>query len=228
MLCHLMRVRRSPVESFTSAMASFSCSPRWLSSAPTFSARSYSRSRSLHGAKQGVAIAPQRFEQQARSHGTKRGATAACPAPGLLQRNGAEPSQPAACHGRQQRAAIRASSSCRQCPSASALVPCYPCSAPPGVVIQQGPLLSVQPLRLAFHAHQRIVDALLVRLQHLQGEAGGRWGRSPLRHPGTEPESPCLARGVPALLRRLRTLIAAQAGVQTELFKQAVKKGLPV
>ena len=35
------------VESFTSAIASFSCSPRWLSSAPTRSARSYSRSRSL-------------------------------------------------------------------------------------------------------------------------------------------------------------------------------------
>lgn len=37
----------APVDSLTSAMASLSCSPRLASSAPTFSARSYSRSRSL-------------------------------------------------------------------------------------------------------------------------------------------------------------------------------------
>lgn len=43
---------------------------------------------------------------------------------------------------------------------------------PPRVVVQQGALLSEQALRLALHARQRAVDALLVRLQHLRGREG--------------------------------------------------------
>lgn len=39
-----------------------------------------------------------------------------------------------------------------------------------GVVVLQGALLAVQPLRLAFHAHKGIMNALLVGLNHLQEE----------------------------------------------------------
>ena len=69
---------------------------------------------------------------------------------------------------------------CRCAPGVHPLPPAPPRPSPPhtrllGVVVQQGALLAVQALRLALHARQRVVDPLLVRLQHLtQGQAGRR------------------------------------------------------